>query len=101
MGKNSRDFPELHVALETIVGELRGRCASGGVVSHLPTGAEDLIMHAQIYHIAEKYFVKGLQKIVCEKFAECLDDSFVGCTLYEAVEVIFTTTSETDTGLHD
>jgi hypothetical protein len=63
------------------------------------TGSEDLTIHAQFYCLADKYFVKGLKKEVCEKFADCLDQSFAGSTSYEAVETVFTTTPETDTGL--
>jgi hypothetical protein len=93
-----------------IVPELRAICSSleeigwdtiGEEVVRLPTGAEDLNIHAQIYHLADKYFIKGLKERVCEKFAECLDDSFAGSTIYGAVEVIFTTTPETDTGLRN
>jgi hypothetical protein len=66
-----------------------------------PTGDQDLNIHAKIYALAEKYFVKGLKAQSYEKFEKCWKDSFAGKSFYEAVNIVFTTTPDTDTGLRD
>jgi hypothetical protein len=67
----------------------------------LPVGAGDLTIHAKVYSMAEKYFVKGLKETSRERFEDCMRNFFAGSTFYEAVEVVFTTTPDTDTGLRD
>jgi len=69
--------------------------------SRPPTGDLDLSIHTKIYGIADKYFVKGLKQLVRENFRECLENSFAGWSFYQAVNLIFTTTPDTDTGLRD
>jgi hypothetical protein len=51
--------------------------------SRLPTGFEDLIIYAKVYSLADKYFVKGLKEITCEKFELRMRDYFTGriCTM--------------------
>ncbi|KAF1945593.1 hypothetical protein EJ02DRAFT_368897 [Clathrospora elynae] len=66
-----------------------------------PVCAHDLSTHAKLYSIAEKYFVKGLKVTVREKFKACLNSSFAGKTFYHAAEIVFSTTSDTDTGLRE
>ncbi|KAL5120812.1 hypothetical protein ACEQ8H_001293 [Pleosporales sp. CAS-2024a] len=66
-----------------------------------PTGSEDLIIHAKLYALADKYFIKGLKEEVCAKFRECMDASFGSRQFYEAVEIVFTTIPETDSYLRN
>ncbi|EAT89577.1 hypothetical protein HBH56_016670 [Parastagonospora nodorum] len=66
-----------------------------------PTGDKDLNIHAKIYALADRYFVKGLKALACEKFEECLEVSFAAKSFYEAINIVFTTTPDTDTGLRD
>lgn len=67
----------------------------------LPIGSEDLIIHARLYALADKYFVKGLKEAVLERFKHCADESFKGEKFYEAANIVFSTTPDTDTGLRE
>lgn len=67
----------------------------------IPVGAHDMKVHAQVYGLADKYFVKGLKENVSGKFDGCVWNMFAGDEFFEAVEVVFTTTPETDKGLRD
>lgn len=66
-----------------------------------PVGTEDCITHAKVYSLADKYFIKGLKETARDKFGSCMRDSFAGSTFYDAVEAVFNTTPDTDTGLRD
>jgi hypothetical protein len=63
--------------------------------------ASQLLLHAKMYEIADKYDVDGLKELVCEKF-------FRACALYwddehfaPAAYYAFTTTMDDDNGLRE
>jgi hypothetical protein len=64
-------------------------------------GASDLTIHAKVYSMADKYFVKGFKAVSNEKFKQCMRNCLSSSTFYDAVRVTFTTTPDTDTALRD
>lgn len=61
----------------------------------------DLVVHAKVYGLAEKYLIGGLKDLAVKKFKtaaqkECPIDSF-----FEAAEEVYTSTIDTDRGLRD
>jgi hypothetical protein len=94
--------PGIKSALESIVSnayDVASRTYRDG--PHQPVGTEDCIVHAKVYSLADKYFVKSLKETARDKFESCMRDSFAGSVFYDAVEAVFTTTPDTDAGLRD
>ncbi|KAH7091651.1 hypothetical protein FB567DRAFT_546358 [Paraphoma chrysanthemicola] len=67
----------------------------------LPLGTEDLSIHAKLYAIADKFFVKGLKDAAREKFEKSIRDTFASKHFYDAVDIVFSTTPDHDAGLRD
>jgi hypothetical protein len=66
-----------------------------------PIGASDLTIHAKVYSIADKYFIKGFEAVSHEKFKQCMRNCFASSAFYDAVRVTFTTIPDTDNALRD
>ena len=71
-------------------------------------GKAPLIAHARMYAIADKYSVPLLKELAKERFATCLKNieskgiqSLDIPTLATAIEIIYTTTPDSDRGLRD
>jgi hypothetical protein len=94
--------PEIESALEDIVSnayDVASRTYRDG--PHQPVGTEDCTTHAKVYSLTDKYFVKGLKDTARDKFESCMRDAFASSPFYDAVEVVFSTTPDTDAGLRD
>ena len=71
-------------------------------------GKAPLVAHARMYAIADKYSVPLLKELAKERFATCLKNieskgiqSLDIPTLATAIEIIYTTTPDSDRGLRD
>ncbi|PVI05416.1 hypothetical protein DM02DRAFT_725114 [Periconia macrospinosa] len=58
-------------------------------------------IHAKVYAIADKYNVRGLKSEAMVKFADATCDCIVNKGFYDAIEVVYSTTMDTDHGLRD
>ncbi|KAH4862491.1 hypothetical protein HBH75_015400 [Parastagonospora nodorum] len=101
IGRIVRLFKLKHDVIEIVNGYWDEKSETYRQPSSPPAGDKDLNIHAKIYALADKYFVKGLKALACEKFEECLKASFAARSFYEAIDIVFTTTPDTDTGLRD
>ncbi|KXH69607.1 BTB/POZ domain-containing protein [Colletotrichum salicis] len=66
-------------------------------------GAEssDLLLHAKVYGIAEKYVVSGLKGLALSKFESAALNHWGTSDFLEAINEAYTSTLETDRGLRD
>lgn len=67
----------------------------------LPIGSDDLIIHAKLYALADKYIVSGLKDAVLAKFGDCANESFKGDKFYQAAKIVFTRTPDTCASLRE
>jgi hypothetical protein len=96
------DGTVIYNIIATIVQELMEEAStSSNDPAGVPVGTHDLSIHAKLYSIADKYFVKGLKDVARMKFEQCIDDSFASDAFYDAAMVVFVTTPDTDFGLRD
>ena len=68
--------------------------ASGKVATHLLT-------HAQMYHIADKYFVDGLKDLAKEKFRRSCAHFWNDADFADVITYACESTPDTDMGLRD
>lgn len=64
-------------------------------------GPEQMVLHAKVYELGEKYFVKGLKQLAQDKFARSCKFHWNTSHFAAAVEHVFSSTVEGDTGLRD
>lgn len=60
-----------------------------------------MVLHAKVYELGEKYFVKGLKQLAQDKFARSCKFHWNTSHFAAAVEHVFASTVESDTGLRD
>jgi hypothetical protein len=59
-----------------------------------------LVTHAKVYALADKYNISGLKVLACSKFRDIKGvGHFTSVGFHEAIDVVFTTTPDTDVGL--
>ncbi|CAI6302774.1 unnamed protein product [Periconia digitata] len=63
--------------------------------------ADDLLIHAKLYEIADKYDIQGLKELVTEKFEEACTLSWNTKSFPLAAHHAFVSTPESDKGLRD
>lgn len=63
--------------------------------------ANPLTIHANMYALADKYQVIGLRQVAKHKFESCLFHHINSGDFISAVQVVYTSTSESDRGLRD
>ncbi|KAF2459116.1 hypothetical protein BDY21DRAFT_267532, partial [Lineolata rhizophorae] len=61
----------------------------------------NLIIHTKVYQLASAYFVKGLDKLACNKFERELDIHWNSSDFAEAVMLAYASTEMRDTGLRN
>jgi hypothetical protein len=61
----------------------------------------NLIVHAQVYALAEKYSVDGLKELALEKFEKEVESHWNTDDFLQAAEVVYTSTVESDRGMRD
>ncbi|PVI05415.1 hypothetical protein DM02DRAFT_498558, partial [Periconia macrospinosa] len=59
------------------------------------------IIHAKVYAIAEKYHIQGLKFVAIENFRLATLDVIVNKEFCNAIDVVYTTTPDSDRGLRD
>ncbi|KAK5218503.1 hypothetical protein LTR47_011683 [Exophiala xenobiotica] len=62
---------------------------------------EELILHCQVYVLAEKYAIQALMVLSREKFQSALEKVDVNTCLFQVVEDIYSSTPDSDRGLRD
>jgi BTB/POZ domain len=60
-----------------------------------------LVLHAQIYTVAEKYMVDGLKALAMEKFTQATANHWDANDFLEAAREAYTSTIDSDKGLRD
>ena len=60
-----------------------------------------MALHAKMYELGEKYFVEGLKQLARDKFARSCKFHWNTSHFAAAVEHVFASTVESDTGLRD
>ncbi|KAF2134738.1 hypothetical protein P153DRAFT_362478 [Dothidotthia symphoricarpi CBS 119687] len=63
--------------------------------------ADQLVIHAKMYEIADKYNIMGLKDLVIEKFSKACQRFWNDCAFPIAAHHAFSTTPEHDKGLRD
>lgn len=63
--------------------------------------APDLVTHARVYALAEKYGISGLKELAKEKFEVMANESWEESGYLEAMHEVYTTTVESDRGLRN
>jgi hypothetical protein len=93
-GMNCRDFTCLHCAPGS---------APAPALTHPPAqgGASQLLLHAKLYEIADKYDVHGLKELAREKFLRACTQFWSSELFAPAAHYAFSTTPEKDKGLRD
>jgi len=75
-------------------------CRSGPTLS-IPDLSIQLMVHAKLYEIADKYDVVGLKELVIEKFKRACHSFWNDPSFAAAAHHVFSTTPEHDKGLRD
>ncbi|KAH7081155.1 hypothetical protein BKA63DRAFT_405086 [Paraphoma chrysanthemicola] len=107
-GKATEVFQVLHQLLFKQVNphQFSGSEYGATLMSHaqshpLPVATKDLAIHAKVYAIADKYFIKGLKGAAREKFEKSVRDAFASKHFYDEVDIVFSTTPDNDASLRD
>ncbi|KAI0425897.1 BTB/POZ protein [Xylaria sp. FL1042] len=56
----------------------------------------DIVLHAKVYSLAEKYFINGLKKLALEKFKVAVKGKLVLDDFLEAAQEVYTSTPDSD-----
>jgi hypothetical protein len=67
----------------------------------LPSHADDLGIHAEVYALADKYNIKGLKDLAYEKFVQTLSLVYTDEKFFETVDIIYTSTPQSDVRLRE
>ncbi|KAF2251316.1 hypothetical protein BU26DRAFT_518009 [Trematosphaeria pertusa] len=67
--------------------------------THLFPSDRELVVHAKVYAIADKYHIDGLKTYAASAFAGAKVDRSTSPFLYDAIDVAFSTTPDEDIGL--
>jgi len=98
----SKELCEHHVCGENCDGYcsdyICDRCSQ--LPGHTP-GSEQLLIHAKMYEIADKYHVVGLKELVLEKFSQACQKYWNEPCFAAAAHHAFSTTPDNDLGLRD
>lgn len=65
-------------------------------VSHIN---RNMLMHAEVYHMASKYGVQGLQLVAEKKFLQAAGNAWGHSSFPDALSLLFATTTEHDVGI--
>lgn len=79
----------------------RDRTVKEGQVEDSVIGAPDLVTHARVYALAEKYGIKGLKELAREKFEIMSNESWEESGYLEAMHEAYTSTIGSDRGLRN
>jgi hypothetical protein len=66
-----------------------------------PETCPELVAHARVYILAEKYLIGGLKTLALRKFTTSVHDHFNVDSFLQAMEEVYSTTLESDKGLRD
>lgn len=66
-----------------------------------PTACHDLSLHASVYAVGEKYDLPSLKQLAVEKFQRGSKIAWENEDFYRAVQIAFTTTSDSDKGMRN
>lgn len=66
---------------------------------NMPVGA--LLYHLRVYALADKYEIKYLKKLACDRSAKCLDYTDLSLDVFEVVRSVYPSTPDSDRGLSD
>lgn len=61
----------------------------------------ELVAHAKVYILAEKYLISGLKALALQKFTTSVCDRFDADDFLHAIQEVYTSTLENDKGLRD
>jgi hypothetical protein len=73
---------------------------ANGIASH-ESNESELSIHAQMYALAEKYGIHDLKDLARDKFEEAASKQWNGSGFPLAVQIVYTSTPESDHGLRD
>ncbi|TGO30095.1 hypothetical protein BPAE_0008g00870 [Botrytis paeoniae] len=80
-------------------GSLFGRSATYGQSSeNIELQAEDLIKHAKVYIMAEKYDIQALKTLARQKYSSVADNYWNSCCFVQSIELIFDGTPDISEG---
>ncbi|KAF7945287.1 hypothetical protein EAE96_010065 [Botrytis aclada] len=80
-------------------GSLFGRSATYGQSSaNIELQAEDLIKHAKVYIMAEKYDIQALKTLARQKYSFVADNYWNSCCFVQSIELIFDGTPDISEG---
>ncbi|KAI1501422.1 BTB/POZ protein [Biscogniauxia marginata] len=61
----------------------------------------DLVTHVMVYALAKKYDIRGLKSLAIQKFEAAVEKQWLTYSFLEAVQEIYTSTTESDRELRD
>ncbi|KAI5927103.1 BTB/POZ protein [Camillea tinctor] len=67
----------------------------------IPPKTSDILTHAKVYSLAEKYLIEGLKKLAFERFKTAIETNWDFQDFRDAIWEVYTSTVDADKGLRD